>query len=315
MKMPMRVLQIAILMALLSVVPANAYAWQDTDTTAGAGQGGSAETEKLTWRLKQGQKFNVTLSKTADIKTKVDTRVRKVDAETTMELGWEVVSSSDAGALIRQTLNRIRLSSGAPGDVSARRLDYDSAVKIYRKGLSGKVTKQYQKAIGLVSTFTLSPVGLVSNFANEAGQEKKTAKLPDESAVKEMLTGQSAATKISQLTDLSWQSALTERNDSAVVKRPVKSELGDFVRVDRYQIKSNDGQTQVEVETSAEELDDSAAKVDQYQGQGSIVFNDGAGFISRSTSTMTVASKTPYRDMKVESLTEVQTTMTLNQTN
>ena len=66
MKMPMRVLQIAILMALLSVVPANAYAWQDTDTTAGAGQGGSAETEKLTWRLKQGQKFNVCLLYTSD---------------------------------------------------------------------------------------------------------------------------------------------------------------------------------------------------------------------------------------------------------
>ena len=314
--MPMRVLQIAILMTLLCVVQSDAYAWQDAETTAGAGQGGSAEIEKLAWRLKQGQKFDVTLSKTADIKTKVDTRVRKVDAETTLELDWEVVSSSDAGALIRQTLNRIRLTSGTPGDVSARRLDYDSAVRIYRNGLSGKVTQQYQKAIGLVSTFTLSPVGKVTDFANEEGQEKKTAKLPDGSAVKEMLPGQSAGTEISQLTDLSWQAELTEQNDSAVVKRPVKSELGDFVRVDRYQIKSNDGQTQVEVETSAEGLEgkSSPAKVDRYQGQGSIKFNDVAGFVTSSTSTMTVASKTPYRDMQVESLTEVQTTMTLNQT-
>jgi len=231
-------------------------------------------------------------------------------------LGWEVVSSSNAGAAIRQTLNRIRLTSGAPGDISARRLDYDSAIKIYRNGLSGKVTKQYQKAIGLVSTFTLSPTGQVSDFANEVGQEKKTAKLPDGSAVKEMLSGQSAGTEISQLTDLSWQSEMTEEKDTAVVKRSVKSELGDFVRVDRYQIKSDDGQTQVEVKTSSEGLDgeSSPAKLDRYQGQGSIEFNDDAGFISRSTTTMTVASKTPYRDMKVESLTEVQTTMTLNQT-
>ena len=144
------------------------------------------------------------------------------------------------------------------------------------------MTQQYQKAIGLVSTFTLSPVGKVTDFANEEGQEKKTAKLPDGSAVKEMLSGQSAGTEISQLTDLSWQSELTEQKDSAVVKRPVKSELGDFVRVDRYQIKSNDGQTQVEVETSAEGLEgkSSPAKVDRYQGQGSIKFNDGAGFVT-----------------------------------
>jgi len=305
----MRALQIAMFTALLCIGPASAFAFQDTVTNAGAGQGGSAETEKLAWRLKPGQKFNVTFSKAADIKTKVDTRVRKVDAETTMELDWEVVSSDDAGAVIRQTLNRIRLTSGAPGDVSARRLDYDSAVKVYRKGLSGKVTKQYQPAIGLVSTFTLSPTGKISNFANDAGQEKKTAELPDGSAVKEMLSGQSAGTEISQLTDLSWQSEL---DDSGAAKRPVKSELGEFVRLDRYQIKNNAGQTQVEVETSAEGLD-GAAKVDQYQGQGSFAFNNGAGFITRSTSTMTVESKTPYRDMKVESLTEVQTTMTLNE--
>jgi len=283
--------------------------------TAGAGQGGSAKTKKLAWKLKQGQKFNVTLSKTADITTKVDTRVRKVDAETTLELGWEVVSASDAGAVIQQTLKRIRVSSGAPGDVSTRRLDYDSGVKIYRNGLSGKVSKQYRQAIGLVSTFTLSPVGEVIDFTNEAGQEKKTAKLPDRSAVKEMLSGQSAETAISQLTDLSWQSEPTESNDLAVVKRPVKSELGDFVRVDRYRVNNNDQQTQVAVEISAEGLDGSsaAAKVDRYLGQGSIVFDDDAGIITRSTSTMTVESKTPYRDMKVESLTEVQTTMTLNE--
>ena len=310
----MRALQITFFTALLCVVSGDANAWQDNVTTAGAGQGGSAEKETLAWRLKPGQKFNVTLSKTADIKTIVDTRVRKVDAETILELDWEVVSSGDAGAVIQQNLNRIRLSSGAPGDVSARRLDYDSAVKVYRKGLSGKVTKQYQQAIGLVSTFTLSPVGQVSNFANETGQEEKTAKLPDGSAVKEMLTGQSAGTMISRLTDLSWQSELDE---SGVAKRPVKSELGDFLRVDRYEIKSNGGLTQVEVETSAEGLDGEsvAAKVDQYQGQGSVTFNGGQGFITRRTSSMTVASKTPYRDMKVESLTEVQTTMTLKQTN
>jgi hypothetical protein len=305
----MRTLQIAILTVLLCVVVSDANALQDTVTTAGAGQGGSSEIEKLAWRLKPGQKFNVSLSKTANIRTKVDTRVRKVDAETVLQLDWEVVSSSDSAAVIRQTLNRIRLSSGAPGDVSARRLDYDSAVKIYRKGLSGKVTKQFQPAIGLVSTFTLSSLGQVSNFSNEAGQEKKTAKLPDGSAVKEMLTGEAASTEISQLTDLSWQSEL---DDSLVVKRPMKSELGELVCVDRYEIKKNDGQTRIEIETSAEGLD-GAAKVDQYNGQGSIVFNDREGFIASSTSTMTVVSKTQYRDMKVQSLTEVQTTMTLNQ--
>ena len=305
----MRTLQIAILTVLLCVVVSDANALQDTVTTAGAGQGGSSEIEKLAWRLKPGQKFNVSLSKTANIRTKVDTRVRKVDAETVLQLDWEVVSSSDSAAVIRQTLNRIRLSSGAPGDVSARRLDYDSAVKIYRKGLSGKVTKQFQPAIGLVSTFTLSSLGQVTNFSNEAGQEKKTAKLPDGSAVKEMLTGEAASTEISQLTDLSWQSEL---DDSLVVKRPMKSELGELVCVDRYEIKKNDGQTRIEIETSAEGLD-GAAKVDQYNGQGSIVFNDREGFIASSTSTMTVVSKTQYRDMKVQSLTEVQTTMTLNQ--
>ncbi len=309
----MTAIRFAILIALISLVPSGAYAWQKTNATTnvttGAGQGGAVE--KLVWKLKPGQKFNVTLSKQANIKTKVDTRVRKVDAETILELAWEVIRSDSAGAVIRQKLNRIRLTSGAPGDVSARRLDFDSAVKIYRNGLSGKVTKQYQPTIGLVSTFTLSPEGQVSNFANEAGQEQKTAKLPDESAVKEMLSGQSTEAAVLRLTDLSWQSG----NDTSVVKREVKSELGEFLRIDNYQIESNGGQTTVEVKTSAEELngDGSAGKIDRYQGQGSIVLSESGDFIKSSTSTLTVASRTPYRDMKVESLTEIQTSMTLDQ--
>ena len=305
----MRALPFTILIILVCAVPTDVYAWQETAKATGAGQGGAVE--KLVWKLKPGQKFNVTLSKTADITTKVDTRVRKVDAETTFVLDWEVVSSNDAGAVIRQTLNRIRLSIGAPGDVSARRMNYDSAVKVYRNGLSGKVTKQYQAVVGLVSTFTLSPVGQVSDFANEAGQEQKTAKLPDGSAVKEMLSGKSAGPKISQLTNLSWQS----EKEPSVVRREVESELGKLVRVDSYQTKSGDEQIRVEVKTSAEGLDgdSSARKVDRYEGQGSIVFREAAGFIESSTSMLTVASKTPYRDMKVESLTEVQTSMTLNQ--
>ena len=310
----MRALQFLILTFLLCVLPSDACAWQtsaSTEPTAGAGQGG--DTEKLAWKLEKGQKFNVALSKTADVTTKVDARTRKVDAETILELDWEVASSDDAGVVIRQTVKRIRLTSGNQGDVSPLRLDYDSAIKVYRSGLSGKVSKQYQPAIGLVSTFKLSPEGKVSDFANEAGQEKKTEKLPDGSAVKEMLTGKSAALAISKMTDLAWQSEL---NDSAIVKRPVKSELGDFVRVDQYKFKSNDGQTVVDVETSAEGLDEgnTTAKVGQYKGQGSIVFNDSAGFITQSSTTMTVASQSPYKDLTVESLTEVQTTMTLNET-
>ena len=72
----------------------------------------------------------------------------------------------------------------------------------------------------------------------------------------------------------------------------------------------------VDVETSAEGLDEgnTTAKVGQYKGQGSIVFNDSAGFITQSSTTMTVASQSPYKDLTVESLTEVQTTMTLNET-
>jgi hypothetical protein len=305
----MRAVRLAILTILICVVQANAYAWQETSKADGAGQGGAVK--KLVWKLKPGQRFNVTLSKKANIETKVDTRIRKVDAETILELEWEVISSDDAGADIRQTLKRIRLTSGAPGDVSARRLNYDSAVKVYRSGLSGKVTKQYQPAVGLVSTFILSPAGEVSDFATEAGQEKKTAKLPDQSAVKEMLSGQSAQTTVSQLTDLSWQS----ESDISKVKRDVKSELGEFVRVDSYRIQDDAGQTAVQVKTSAEGLSrgNSAAKVDRYEGQGSIEFSTAGGFIKSSTSTLTVASRTPYRDMKVESLTEVQTSMTLNE--
>jgi hypothetical protein len=111
---------------------------------------------------------------------------------------------------------------------------------------------------------------------------------------------------------LSWQQ---KQDDAGIVSSPIESELGNFVRIDRYQISNDDGRTTVEVATSARWPDGqtSSAKVDRYQGQGSIVLDAESGFISRSDSTVTVASKTPYRDMKVESLTEVQTTMTLKQ--
>ena len=260
----------------------------------------------LSWGIKHGQILNVVLAKTAQIETQVDTRIRKVEVDTTLGFDWEVVEQNDSNCKIKQTLTRIRIQSGAPGDTSARRLDYDSDVPVYRSGISGKVAKEYKNVIGLVSTFTLPSNGRVTDFSTAAGQESKIAKLPSDSAVKKMLSSQSAVVQLSNLTYLGW-------SNRDQVKQPVRSELGNFTRVDDYTFERQGTETQVNVTTTALGLE-SVAKVDRFEGQGRVTFNHQDGLIAKSAFDLTIQSQAPYRNeltIKTNSVIKTKLTVTL----
>lgn len=314
MKTPMSAVPFAIpivLILLISGSVSDANAWQTATVQTGAGQGGKTKIEPLAWRLESGQKFAVALKKTAAITSKVETRTRRVEVEVLMEMDWEVSALVDAGFQIRQTLTRLRVASGAPGDLSKNRLNYDSAVRKFRnpQEVSGKVAKQYRDIIGLAAKFTLTPEGHVLDFILEPGQEKKIAGLSETSPVKQLLSGQSPEGEISPLTNLDWSA-----EPSGVIKRPVKSGLGEFIGVDRYRAKDDGGQTLVEVSTSAEGLAESRSEANilRYEGQGRVAYDKEAGYVSRSARTLTIESQKNYRDMQVESRTEVRTSITLD---
>ena len=108
--------------------------------------------------------------------------------ETRLVFDWEVVEVKPNITVIKQVLQRIKLESGTPGDVSGSRLSFDSSVKKYRKGISAKIAKQYQDLIGLSGQFEMSKTGALSNFVLDDDQQSKLEKLAEGSPVKALFT-------------------------------------------------------------------------------------------------------------------------------
>ena len=47
--------------------------------------------DQLRWRFKPGERFDVSLIKTGNVETQVDTRIRKVEIESQLEFQWNVI--------------------------------------------------------------------------------------------------------------------------------------------------------------------------------------------------------------------------------
>jgi len=119
--------------------------------------------DQLRWRFQTGDRFNVTLVKTGNVKTQVDTRIRKVEIESQLEFEWNVIKAGENETTIEQTLKKVVLESGAPGDVSEQRLSYDSSNVVYKKGISNTVANQLKPLTGLKYQFVITDRGEIKS--------------------------------------------------------------------------------------------------------------------------------------------------------
>lgn len=270
------------------------------------------DSDSLRWRLNQGDQFEVSLLKSGNIETQVDTRTRKVEIHSQLEFQWTVVNTESATATIEQMLTRIKLQSGAPGDVSDHRLSYDSANSVYRKGVSNTVAKQLKPLIGLTYQFVVSDRGEIKSVLLDPKQQQLLETIPASLPLKKLLTAQGQQ---ANLNAAMWVLPETLSADRTwTTQRLLDSDLGSFNRTTRFSAApKQDGIVQIDLTTDVQHDANKALKM--FAGTGQIEFYADLGWIPNSQTTTRMITESPYRDLMVKTTVKMTTEFKMEKTN
>jgi len=268
--------------------------------------------DQLRWRFELGERFNVSLIKTGNVETQVDTRVRKVEIESQLEFEWNVINVAPGETTIEQKLTRVVLESGAPGDVSAQRLSYDSSNVVYKKGISNKIANQLKPLIGLTYQFVISERGEIKSVMVAEDQLRIVEAIPAELPIKDLLTSKGQQSNLGSAT---WVCPETMSEDRTwKTKQLLDSELGTYNRISRYTAgQPEDKVVSINVVTDVKHDPDTALKM--FEGKGQIEFDTADGYIRSSESTTRMTTESPYRDLVVRTTVEMASELKMEKQN
>lgn len=268
--------------------------------------------DQLRWRFKPGQRFNVSLIKTGNVETQVDTRIRKVEIESQLEFEWNVIKVAKRETTIEQKLTRVVLESGAPGDVSAQRLSYDSSNVVYRKGISNTVANQLKPLIGLTYQFVISDRGEVKSVMIAENQQSIVEAIPASLPIKDLLTtnGQQA-----NLGSATWICPETMTEDRTwTTKQQLDSELGKYNRISRFTAGEPEDEV-VQIDFVTDVKHDPKMALKMFEGKGRIEFDTTAGYVRSSESSTRMTTESPYRDLVVKTTIEMASELKMEKLN
>ncbi len=278
-----------------------------TDLSVAQDSGG-----QLRWRFQNGDRFSVSLVKTGNVETQVDTRVRKVEIESRLEFDWKVIKVGNGETTIEQTLTKVILESGAPGDVSEQRLSYDSSNVVYKKGISNTVANQLKPLIGLTYQFIITDLGRIKSVMIAEDQKTVLEAIPSALPVKDLLTSQGQQANLGAAT---WVCPETLTEDRTwQTEQILDSDLGTYNRVSRYtagQPRAN----VVRIDFVTDVKYDPKAALKMFEGKGQIEFDTGAGFVRSSESSTRMTTESPYRDLIVKTTIQMASELRMEKLN
>ena len=272
----------------------------------------STTDNQLRWRFETGERYKVTLTKTGNVETQVDTRIRKVEIESQLEFDWNVVKTDKGKTTIEQTLKKVVLESGAPGDVSAERLSFDSSNIVYKKGISNTIANQLKPLIGLTYQFVMTDLGEIKSVIVAESQKRILEAIPASLPVKDLLTSKGQQSNLAAATWICPESMSDDRQWST--EQVLDSQLGTYNRISRYTAGELDGDTiQIDVITDVKHDPNMALKL--FEGRGQIEFDAADGFVRSSESSTRMTTESPYRDLIVKTTIEMESGLKMEKQN
>ena len=267
---------------------------------------------QLRWRFQTGERFKVTLTKTGNVETQVDTRIRKVEIESELEFDWNVVKTGKGQTTIQQTLKKVVLESGAPGDVSAERLSFDSSNVVYKKGISNTVARQLKPLIGLTYQFVMTDLGEIKSVMVAEGQKQILEAIPATLPIKDLLTSKGQQSNLAAATWVCPETMSDDRQWST--EQVLDSQLGTYNRISRYTAGQLDGDT-IQIDVVTDVKHDSKMALKLFEGKGQIEFDAADGFVRSSESSTRMTTESPYRDLIVKTTIEMESELTMEKQN
>ena len=281
-------------------------------TLMGEGLFAQDANDQLRWRFQPGQRFNVSLTKTGNVETQVDTRIRKVEIESQLEFEWNVIKVAKGETTIEQKLTRVVLESGAPGDVSAQRLSYDSSNVVYRKGISNTVANQLKPLIGLTYQFVISDRGEVKSVMIAEDQQSIVEAIPASLPIKDLLTSKGQQSNLGSATWVCPESMSDDRTWKT--KQPLDSELGTYNRISRYTAGEPEDEV-VQIDFVTDVKHDPKMALKMFEGTGRIEFDTADGYVRSSESSTRMTTESPYRDLVVKTTIEMASELKMEKLN
>lgn len=281
-------------------------------TLMGEGLFAQDANDQLRWRFQPGQRFNVSLTKTGNVETQVDTRIRKVEIESQLEFEWNVIKVAKGETTIEQKLTRVVLESGAPGDVSAQRLSYDSSNVVYRKGISNTVANQLKPLIGLTYQFVISDRGEVKSVMIAEDQQSIVEAIPASLPIKDLLTSKGQQSNLGSATWVCPESMSDDRTWKT--KQLLDSELGTYNRISRYTAGEPEDEV-VQIDFVTDVKHDPKMALKMFEGKGRIEFDTADGYVRSSESSTRMTTESPYRDLVVKTTIEMASELKMEKLN
>ncbi len=281
----------------------------------------------LAWKFEKGDELTVQFEQTQNVLTRIDVRDRVLDSELVLVVSWKVVDVADDGnATIEQTIDRIRIKTGAPGDEIKKVVDIDTASDTKLRGVSRDVMKQVKTLVGLKFVVEMTPAGKIVTVTPGPKVAAVVGALPATSALGRIFTA-------AAMTKLVSDSTMVLPSNS-VAKGESWNENSKITMV------ANDGRTFIfdrGVKSTLQTVDESKANIDveitltqvpfagansgteltsplellSFTGGGKTVFDRSVGAITSSTFSTQMKTRVIYRDDQVKTTTNVTNKMTV----
>ena len=281
----------------------------------------------LAWKLAKGDTLTVQFDQTQTVLTRIDVRDRTLESEITLVVDWNVIDvAGDGNVSIEQTIQRIRIKTGAPGAALKKVVDLDTQSDARLRGVSRDVMKQIKTLIGLKFEVVMTPTGEIVSVAPDAAVATAVAALPETSALRRIF---SAASMEKLVTDsafvlpqkpvgkgATWnqESSITiDANDGRKLpfKRTVKSTLASIDdQTANVDVEITLAQETVTAAASGNELT-SPLELTGFTGSGTMTFDLETGTITSSRIKSETKTRVIYRKDQVKTTTNLTNTMTV----
>jgi hypothetical protein len=281
----------------------------------------------LAWKFAKGDALTVQFKQTQSVLTRIDVRDRTLDSELVLVVDWKVLDVADDGnSTIEQTIDRIRLKTGAPGDEAKKVVDIDTASDAKLRGVSRDVMKEVKLLVGLKFNVVISTTGEVLSMTPGDNVAGAVNELPETSALRRVFSTAALARLIGDSMFVlpadavgqgdSWDNdstiAMTTNDESKLkfdrkVKSTVASVAEEKINIDVEVTLTQRPNTAAPVATALT----SPLELQSFTGGGNAVFDRSVGAITSSTFNTQMKTRVIYRKDQIKTTTNVTNTMTV----
>lgn len=271
-----------------------------------------AQEAELSWQFSSGDAFSIQYVQSDKFASRIDTRDRSVESEVTLNLDWSVTAVDGQGtATIDQTITRVQLNSGAPGEEEKRAIELDTASDAPLRGVSRNFMKLVKPLVGLKYSLQLDKSGkLLSVSVDQATQAKldeihadnQFSKVVQPKAMQAALAKSLALPARKLEADQAWDDADQIDFGGGKLDRTTTWKVGS--------INAESAELEMTMQLDQDENANAAAakkpareegaitgppKIQAYSGSGSVVFDRKAGHVRSVRMDSEIKVRTTYR--------------------